>query len=769
MALVLLLLGFIGPGIERAGPARAFVPEGAADAGRLSFANGLVLDTRVVSGAKAGDLLPGGSMWLAILDRPPDAGIRSGLRHAGLEPLGYYHPQTIVCRSAGVRAGPALAVSGVRWLGRVRPEAKLAPELLESAPVPDLPVVVSLWPGADPAPVLNAVVAAGGRVERAGEQTIRFRPAGAGDCRRLAELDEVQWLQASGPVEEFNAGAQWVVQSGWRSEEPDPVSGRPVWRRGIRGQGMVAGNVGSGLAVDHEQFLDPVFPLTGPGVFPTHRKVAAYKLYPEAEFGDQYSHHGSGVAGSLCGNDSVSGNLVKCDGMAPDARVYFLDVANVRGIYVFDSDYTELLDSVRLSRGMSEPVTQLSGAFGSSSRTGYYRLEEATLDNVTWQEPEFLVVWAAGNSGGSQFRVAHPGCAKNCLTVGATGNGTASDVVADFSSRGPTRDLRIKPEVVAPGRYLTTVTGPGPRDYASRSGTSFAAPVVHGALVLVNQYLRDGWFPSGRPEPGYRLTGLSSAMYRALAILAADPTVEIEPPPSNAAGWGRLDLSRLLHFAGDSNVFSMVDEPVGLGTASYHEYRVLVRDSRPLTVVLAWTDTAAAPEIDVALVNDLDLELVSPDGNRYYGNRLIDGQSSPNPATRDDRNSHELFHLRSPMRGEWSILVRARSVFTDRQPYALALRGTPDGLPGIAGEPAAAVPMSGSLVRRGGRFDLRLTREGEARVFAAGGRLVTVLTVGADGRAWWDTGIVPTGVYFIREEDALLRTPGRAWKVVLVD
>lgn len=767
--LVLLLLGLIGPGIERTGPDRPFVPEPYPDPQYIRFANGLGLDTRFETGAAPQDLLPLGSIWLANLNLPPNRQVISALRSAGLEPLGYYYPQTIACRSAGTCAGQALTVPGVRWLGQARPETKLAPELIGTA-TSDGPLMLSLWPNTNPEPVLDAIVAGGGTIEREGDRTIRFRSRPAA-VHALAQLDEVQWLQSCDPTEDFNAAAQWVIQSGWRSPEPDAVSGRPAWQRGIRGRGVIVGNVGSGIETDHEQFLDPQYPLPAPGVFPHHRKIAAYKLYPGARFGDPNSFHGSGVASTLCGDDSVNGNLTKSDGIAPDARVYFLDVANSSGVYVFDDDYTELLDSIRLSRGMPEPVTQLSGSFGSSLRPGYYRLQEATLDNVAWQSPGCLPVWAAGNSGGSRFRIGHPGCAKNCLTVGATGNGVLSNLVASFSSRGPTRDMRIKPEVVAPGEYVTTVSGPGPRSYALRSGTSYAAPTAHGALALVIQYLRDGWFPTGLPDPAHRLAGQSAALYRAFAVLAADPAVETAPPPSDAAGWGRLDLSRLLHFAGDTIAFSFVDDQVGLATGSLHEYRFQVSSRRPLTLVLCWTDTAAAPEIDVAIVNDLDLEVVSPDGNYYRGNQLIEGQSRTNPVTWDTRNNVEVFQLHRPIAGEWTIRVRGRSVFTERQPYALALRGTIAGLPGVTDAETALTRAPGvRWARRGRRMEFRLPPGAIADFFDPEGRLTGTSTADPDGRASWDTGRVPVGVYFVclrRAGEWHLDSPGQ--KIIVVD
>ncbi len=739
--LTLLVFGMLN--ISRVGPARLFVAEPYAGKGgwRIKTTESDVRTSRE-------------TCYVTVrLSEPVRAEHLAQLREEGLEPVGYIAYQNVICRT---RPGTTTRLGAVK---PVLARHKLAPELVE----PDdrktrlrsdgelVELVLSLWPSERPEPVARTITNIGGLVVDMSARTIRFRL----DPARLDEvagLDAVAWIQQSGRFEPFNCDVQWVMQVGWRPEPPEEEVGRRVWHKGIRGQEMVVGLFDSGIHMVHEMFADPLFPMTEPGIYPHHRKVSAYKLYKTARFGDvgAAGYHGTGVAATLAGDDSVNGNRARLDGIAPDSRIYFVDIANHNGTYVIESDMTELLDSVRLGRGTAEPVRQVSGSWGTGYPFGYYRLEEASLDAVCWQDKWFFVVWAAGNFGQGSYNIGHPACAKNCLTVGATGNGTASNTIARSSSGGPTRDNRIKPNVVAPGDGINTASGPEPDRYVLTGGTSYAAPAVSGAMLLTRQYFRDGWHPTGSPEPNRGNGLLSSALMRALAVTAADADVSTEYPPGRLFGWGRVNLSGILHFADDSLELAVVDETLGLVTGEYYEYRLDVQRRAPLTVTLAWTDTAAAPGAEVAIVNDLNLELESPDRNRYRGNRFYEGQSVPNPPTWDEVNVEEVCRLSWPMAGMWTIRVYARSVFSSRQPFALVVRSGQPVPPAVEEKDGLCRPALSTIVNR---WPLALSgdKNQELSVFGADGRLRARVSVVEewDGRDRAGRPLEP-GIYYYR-------------------
>ncbi len=98
-----------------------------------------------------------------------------------------------------------------------------------------------------------------------------------------------------------------------------------------------------------------------------------------------------------------------------------------------------------------------------------------------------LPVVAAGNEGPEKHSISCPGNSKSALTVGAVDRNLC---VAEFSSRGPTADGRIKPDVVAPG--VAIYSSYLDNDFRFLSGTSMATPVVSGIMALIFQAEKRG-------------------------------------------------------------------------------------------------------------------------------------------------------------------------------------------------------------------------------------------------------------------------------------
>jgi hypothetical protein len=691
VALVALLAvsAFAVPSSEshyRMGPTRRFEPAAGEEANFVSFANGIILDTRTGE-----PNLPAG---LVVHEAPGQVGyyiiqfegpirrewVRE-LERRGLELFGYLPNYAMLGRLDREQHDLVKTLPRVRWVGLFQPAYKLQHVLLDARGFRE--VVIQLMPGEAREALVDFIAASGGTVIDA--LTTSFattvRAGIAADLiPEIAQLQEVLWIEEWTAPEIANNQCQWVTQTGWKSSpQPDTAMAvRTSWQRGVRGQRLVLSTTDTGLNLGHDLFRDPALPVTAPGIWPDHRKVVAFKLYQGADAGENV-YHGSHVNGTVAGDDSATSGSSYYDGMSIKGRLYFVDVSNAGGGFVIGSDLTPLWDSVYLGRGLPDsvrPILQHSGSWGASNSVGDYKLMDASTDAYSWAHPDFLNIMAAGNES-NPLRIRNPGIAKNVITVGATGNGTSSNAIASFSSRGPTQDNRIKPTICAPGVSLySALPAPSTNGYTGLSGTSMATPAVNGTVGLMRCYLQEGYYPTGSPVPADRLSYISAALLRSMAIASADPNIGSYTVPSFDIGWGRIDADSILYFAGDARRLIIKDDTVGIGTGEYLEEQFVVNSAMPLRISLAWTDTAATVNANPTLVNDINLEVTDPFGTWYRGNQYSGGQSVSNPSTWDNINVEECARVNSPTTGTWTIRVRGQNVVTgSRQRFAYTITG----------------------------------------------------------------------------------------------
>jgi serine protease AprX len=99
---------------------------------------------------------------------------------------------------------------------------------------------------------------------------------------------------------------------------------------------------------------------------------------------------------------------------------------------------------------------------------------------------------------------------------------------------------------------------------------------------------------------------------------------------------------------------------------------------------LAYTDPLGTTAAAKALVNDLDLIVIAPDGERYYGNHgLLNGNVSHAGGTPDRLNNVENVFLDKPAAGIWQVIVAGHRIASDQhrrttawdQDYALVVSG----------------------------------------------------------------------------------------------
>jgi len=154
-----------------------------------------------------------------------------------------------------------------------------------------------------------------------------------------------------------------------------------------------------------------------------------------------------------------------------------------------------------------------------------------------------MVVNSAGNSGNdSTWRiVTAPADGFKVLAVGAV---DASGNVASFSSRGPSADGRIKPDVVAKGQGVLVVNASN--SVVSINGTSFSSPIMAGSVASLWQALPDksnveitniikessSIFSSPNNDLGFGIPDFSAALNNALSVADFNPIqIKIFPNP----------------------------------------------------------------------------------------------------------------------------------------------------------------------------------------------------------------------------------------------
>ena len=184
------------------------------------------------------------------------------------------------------------------------------------------------------------------------------------------------------------------------------------------------------------------------------------------------------------------------------------------------------------------------------------------------------------------------------------------------SSRGPTEDGRIKPDLVAPGGYVRSCRAQEATDtgsatwnnnyYLEYTGTSMATPNAAGAAVMVREYLIE---IAQRPSP-------QGALVKALLVLGAQD-IGARDIPNDNEGWGRINLKNSLAPSGGKGIW-VDDRSVMSGTGNSKSYPFNISQANGLfKVVLTWSDERGSRFSSAQLVNDLDLEVTAPDGTVY--------------------------------------------------------------------------------------------------------------------------------------------------------
>jgi serine protease AprX len=490
-------------------------------------------------------------------------------------------------------------------------------------------------------------------------------------------------------------------------------------RSGLDGTGEVVGVCDTGLDVGTTAPVHPDFAGRVKAVksYPIQPVFSQYVNNPGGDDGgaDLDSGHGTHVAGSVLGDGAASSTIAgqaPIRGIARGARLVFQAVEEAMdwknpgfltryGRYLLaglPDDLAQIFDDA-WRRGVRVHTNSWGGG-----DPGVYDQQSRQVDQFVWDHPSMCILFSAGNDGSDADgdgainlgSVTSPGTAKNCITVGASENvrrgfdgeeygswwpqdypvppfqnapmADDADNLVAFSSRGPTQDGRMKPDVVAPGTWVlstkstmlsSTATGwapfPGSPRYFYMGGTSMATPLAAGAVAVLRQYLRRD-LAVRTPSAALLKAALVAGIVR-LPGVAPDGVV-VDPHQ----GFGRVDLSRLVPAEGRK---LWVQQNRRVETGESDRATVNVSGSSELRIALAYSDFPGA-----ALVNNLNLLVTDPGGVVRAGN-TAEGA----PPSFDTVNNVEVVSVAAPAAGAWTIDVIGANVPEGPQRFALAVLG----------------------------------------------------------------------------------------------
>jgi serine protease AprX len=424
-----------------------------------------------------------------------------------------------------------------------------------------------------------------------------------------------------------------------------------------------------------------------------------------------------------------------------------------------------------------------SDSWGSAVN-GAYTADAERTDAFVWAHRDLTVLFSAGNEGvdadgdgrADAGSIGSPATAKNVLAVGASENDRRGDwpcdaaltytpcaaqggqnalftyggawpeafpanplrddlsagnaeQMAPFSSRGPTADNRIKPDVVAPGTW--TLSGysdlfqqqydpapnarngqyqyggwgiPADAVHKYMGGTSMAAPLAAGGAAVVRDF-----YLKARGHQASAALVKATLINTAVDLLDENNDGALDnafPIPNLHEGWGRVDL---VNATDNTQQFSDEAAPLTTGATATYTF-TLDEPGRPFKATLVWTDYPASASAAVSLVNDLDLKLVAPDGTTYLGNMFAGGWSTTG-GTPDRLNNVENTFVPSAVTGTWTVIVSAYNVPMGPQPFALVV----DNGPVDGGRPVVRLSVDDGTATEAGVTSaaIRLTRTGD--------------------------------------------------------
>ncbi len=194
--------------------------------------------------------------------------------------------------------------------------------------------------------------------------------------------------------------------------------------------------------------------------------------------------HGTHVAGIIASNGYSSQR--KYTGIAPQSNILAIKALDSEGSGSTSNIISAISYIVNTKDTYGTKVINLSIGSPANNSCRNDPLCKAVVEAMN---RGIIVVAAAGNSGPNNGTILSPGINPNVITVGASNDNRTIDIsddtIASFSSRGPTIEGISKPDLVAPGVNINSLSNIKLDGYRNSSGTSMATPFISGTVALI--------------------------------------------------------------------------------------------------------------------------------------------------------------------------------------------------------------------------------------------------------------------------------------------
>lgn len=320
-----------------------------------------------------------------------------------------------------------------------------------------------------------------------------------------------------------------------------------------------------------------------------------------------------------------------------------------------------------------------------------------------------MYVASAGNEGFDQVNmqskprtIGNPASCKNTLAVGASlshGNrlpagGKGIDYLAAFSSRGPTDDNRMKPDVVAPGAAVLTASAHEIDKVVQVYGTSFAAPVVAGSAALVREYFEGGRLPCKCANCALDPSG---TLVKAVLLNSARPIKQVQDVSpwlnekkvvleeiceyDSNQGMGLIQLNQTLPIPGHNKFNAVIKNNKKIMNGEFQDIFIKATPYKCLntsykndfSATLTWYDPAGAVGCVECLVNDLDIMVhwITRNGKVKPGSKIF-----PNGAGQKDKiNNVERIRFKMQATRRYRVRVKAFNLAMNHTQYSMIATG----------------------------------------------------------------------------------------------